>query len=189
MLRTQREAREDTRDIVAETALIAWKEFSTLRDEQLFFSWVLTIARRLVLQKQRRSKLFEWFDGNKHERGAEDSPYSADVECLYQAMDKLPFEQREAIMLFDILGFSLDEVCEMQDSSLSAVKSRLKRGRERLAVLLGVADDTETASRSSASTAQIHRKQAHTSDAPDMLSKSTVRQTLSTILTILILSR
>jgi RNA polymerase sigma-70 factor (ECF subfamily) len=189
MLRTQREAREDTRDIVAETALIAWKEFSTLRNETVFFSWVMTIARRLVFQKQRRSKLFDWFDTSKHEYGTEDSPYSADVERLYQAMERLPFEQREAIMLFDVMGFSLDEICTMQKSGLSAVKSRLKRGRERLAILLGVANDTDTETVSLSQSAQTHRAPVHTSDSSDTLLHDTTRRTLSTVLMILILSR
>ncbi len=40
--------------------------------------------------------------------------------------------QREAIVLHDIEGFSVDEVAEMQGVTISAVKSRLARGREKL---------------------------------------------------------
>ena len=49
-----------------------------------------------------------------------------------RALATLPAEQREAIVLHELEGFSVDEVAEMQHASASAVKSRLSRGRERL---------------------------------------------------------
>ena len=51
---------------------------------------------------------------------------------LHQALALLPDAQREAVILFEISGFNLKEVAEIQEASLSAVKQRLKRGRERL---------------------------------------------------------
>ena len=44
----------------------------------------------------------------------------------------MPPEQREAIVLFELDGFSIEEIAAMQQVSLSAIKSRLVRGRERL---------------------------------------------------------
>jgi len=41
------------------------------------------------------------------------------------------------VILFEISGLSLQEIVEIQGGSLSGVKSRIVRGRERLAVLLG----------------------------------------------------
>ena len=51
---------------------------------------------------------------------------------MREALEILPAVQREAVVLFDIDGYSLEEVAAMQDVSLSAVKSRLARGRARL---------------------------------------------------------
>ena len=49
-----------------------------------------------------------------------------------RALASLPAEQREAIVLFDLEGITVDEIASLQGVSASAVKSRLARGRLRL---------------------------------------------------------
>jgi RNA polymerase sigma-70 factor (ECF subfamily) len=55
---------------------------------------------------------------------------------LDRALARLPEKQREAVILFEISGFSLAEIREIQGGSLSGVKSRIVRGRDNLANLL-----------------------------------------------------
>jgi RNA polymerase sigma-70 factor (ECF subfamily) len=55
-----------------------------------------------------------------------------DVEVLYSLLEKLPPRQRECVVLFELSGFSLEEIRQVQGGTLSGVKSRLKRGREQL---------------------------------------------------------
>src|ERR1700719_4904388 len=45
---------------------------------------------------------------------------------------RLPVAQRSSVILMDVLGCSLKEVCEVMDFSLPAVKAALHRGRARL---------------------------------------------------------
>ena len=59
-----------------------------------------------------------------------------EIEGLYKAMNRLPEKQREAVSLYEISGFSLAEVQQIQGGSLSGVKSRITRGREALAEIL-----------------------------------------------------
>ena len=72
------------------------------------------------------------------ERNAPDA--TADVDHLYAALAMLPKKQREAIVMSEITGLKLEEVAAIQGSSLSAVKSRVSRGRKKLAKLLGVTE-------------------------------------------------
>jgi RNA polymerase sigma factor (sigma-70 family) len=58
------------------------------------------------------------------------------VHFLHVALAQLVEEQREAIILFEIAGFSIKEIVEIQAVSQSAVKQRLKRGREKLVEIL-----------------------------------------------------
>jgi RNA polymerase sigma-70 factor (ECF subfamily) len=51
-------------------------------------------------------------------------------------LGKLPDKQKEAIILFEISGFKIAEIAEMQGATESAVKSQLKRGREKLTNIL-----------------------------------------------------
>ncbi|MEO0731801.1 MAG: sigma factor-like helix-turn-helix DNA-binding protein, partial [Bacteroidota bacterium] len=61
----------------------------------------------------------------------------ADVHILYRAIQRLSTKQRDAILLFEISGFSLREVAVHQKTSPAAVKMRLQRGRTKLRQLLG----------------------------------------------------
>lgn len=51
---------------------------------------------------------------------------------------------KESIVLFEITGFSIKEIVEIQDDSVSSVKQRLRRGRERLEKILTLAENKET---------------------------------------------
>ena len=54
---------------------------------------------------------------------------------------RLPVAQRSSVILMDVLGCSLQEVCETMDFSLPAAKAALHRGRTRLRELAGEPDD------------------------------------------------
>src|SRR5580692_3000221 len=54
---------------------------------------------------------------------------------------RLPVAQRSSVILMDVLGCSLQEICEVLDTSLPAVKAALHRGRSQLRQLAGEPDD------------------------------------------------
>jgi RNA polymerase sigma-70 factor, ECF subfamily len=54
---------------------------------------------------------------------------------------RLPVAQRSSVILMDVLGCSLQEVCEVMDFSLPAVKAALHRGRSQLRDIAGEPDD------------------------------------------------
>jgi RNA polymerase sigma factor (sigma-70 family) len=60
----------------------------------------------------------------------------ADTHFLHLALSQLPVAQKECVILFEISGFKIKEIAEIQSVSEDAVKQRLKRGRERLQEIL-----------------------------------------------------
>jgi RNA polymerase sigma-70 factor, ECF subfamily len=54
---------------------------------------------------------------------------------------RLPVAQRSSVILMDVLGCSLQEVCDVMDFSLPAVKAALHRGRTQLRELADEPDD------------------------------------------------
>jgi RNA polymerase sigma-70 factor, ECF subfamily len=67
------------------------------------------------------------------------------------ALLKLPFDQRQAVVLSDLYGYHYDEIAEITRASPGTVKSRIHRGRERLARLLAAQPELSGRSRRSES--------------------------------------
>jgi RNA polymerase sigma-70 factor, ECF subfamily len=137
--------REDVNDLMSETILATYERFHTIRDPQAFTSFMFTVATRLNRHKERRARWFGRIDQDEaNEIAANDgSPeVSMDIRLMREAIASLPVKQSEAVMLFEISGFSLEEIRKIQGGTLSGVKSRLRRGRMELSRKLGVNEDT-----------------------------------------------
>lgn len=136
--------RDDARDIVSDTITIAYERFTSLHTPQSFVFFLFTIARRLYTKRRWRQRLFFPLVSEHAElaHGAASPDALADVQLLYAALEKLPLKHREAVALFYLSGLSIEQVRAIQGGTLSGVKSRLRRGKQQLAVLLGAEDDT-----------------------------------------------
>ena len=126
----------EAEDLIAESVLKALENFHKVKDKKAFLSFMFSIAKNIVNNKYRRLK----FKGTYNEKYAVTIPDEGmdvetkhDIEILYKMLNELPEKQKEAIILFEISGFSIKEVADIQKAKESAVKQRLKRGRENLA--------------------------------------------------------
>jgi RNA polymerase sigma-70 factor (ECF subfamily) len=63
--------------------------------------------------------------------------------ALQQALATLAEEYRSAVVLYDVLGCSYAEIAELTGVAEGTVKSRIFRGRKRLAELLGTRAEHE----------------------------------------------
>jgi len=59
------------------------------------------------------------------------------ARALSQAVGALSHEQREAFILVEVHGFSMEELAEVTQVALGTAKARLSRARERLREILG----------------------------------------------------
>lgn len=129
-------------DLFQDAALRALAKLPSLRDDKAFPAWFYRIL--LSLHKNRVRSHF-WrrllpleslFGASGGEPVGDDGGTWEEVRHgqrrMRAALETLPAVQREAVVLFDIDGHSLAEIADMQGASLSAVKSRLVRGRARL---------------------------------------------------------
>mgnify|MGYP001161521999 CR=1 FL=1 len=133
--------REEARDIAGETILIAWERFESVRYPEAFLSFLFTVATRVHRKRrarsQRYSELTEEYAADLCDTSTPPD-IAADISTLHQALQQLPEKQREAVTLFELIGFSMKEIQEIQGGTVIAVKVRISRGRKRLAELLGV---------------------------------------------------
>ncbi|MEM6348263.1 MAG: RNA polymerase sigma factor [Bacteroidota bacterium] len=129
----------EAKDLMSESLLRAYEAFGKLKDQGAFLHFLFGIAHRVLLNHIRRQKFQGPFDEEAllqlptTERSPEGA---AERYLLYKALQQLPDAQREALILFEISGFSIKEIEQIQHASKSAVKARLARGRKALAKLL-----------------------------------------------------
>jgi len=134
----------DAEDMVQEAYLRAFKFFNTFHglDGR---SWLLSIVRNVCytwLQQNRAQELTTMFDEETHSvNGDTSNPatlmlQSDDQQIVRQAVEELPVEFREVVVLRELEGFSYNEIAEVAKIPLGTVMSRLARARERLKQLL-----------------------------------------------------
>lgn len=129
----------EAEDLISESVLAALEGFDKLKNKEAFLSFLFSIASNIVAKKIRRKKFFGAFNPVqvlKIESSEMAADKRLDIEILYSMLNKLPNNQKEALLLFEISGFSIKEVAQIQKASPDAVKQRLKRGRTKLAELL-----------------------------------------------------
>lgn len=126
---------EDVKDIVNETVLQTYERFNTIKNRQALLSYMFTIASRQVYKFIRRKHVIpdHRYTFNENIVDSDATPDTKlEAKELFESLLKLPDAQREALVLFQISGLSINEIQQIQGVSVSAVKSRLARGREAL---------------------------------------------------------
>ncbi len=126
----------DFRDLMQETIVVALERFDSIRNKDSFLSFLFGTSIRILANAQRKMKEEKWQEGLKVSESTNDAERKLEVEDLYKALGCLPDVQREALILFEVSGFSTKEIAGMQDSTEAAVRQRLVRGRQELARLL-----------------------------------------------------
>ena len=137
--RSMATCRADAEDLLHDTVLAAYEQFERVDHPERFAGYLFTIASNLF-KKQLRKKKFKGKYNEKEALLLEDlglnPEQQAEFSVVMQKMELLPAMQREALILFHISDLPMEEIRNIQGGSLSAVKQRIKRGRERLMHLL-----------------------------------------------------
>ncbi len=131
--------REDAKDIVAETVMIAYERFETLKSDKALHSFLLTIARRVSIEKYRRSqrvKLVDIVEFDEVYSEAKSAEEMLAVKELYAALSEIDSDKAEALILAEIQGFTHKDIAEIQHCTVANVKVKIFRAKKQLAKLL-----------------------------------------------------
>ncbi|HKW17519.1 MAG TPA: sigma-70 family RNA polymerase sigma factor [Terriglobales bacterium] len=136
--------REEAEDLVQETYVKALKGFSSFTPGTNFRAWVYRILRNTFLTSRAGLKTNVSLDDEENsiaEPTAADNPESLLLERLDQAqvrkaLEQLPVQQREIILLCDMEEMSYKEIAETLAIPVGTVMSRLSRARAVLRELL-----------------------------------------------------
>jgi RNA polymerase sigma-70 factor (ECF subfamily) len=131
---------QDAQDVVQEAYLRAFRSFGGFHGSN-GRAWLLTIVRNTsytFLKKNKVVDLTTTFDEEIHTAGQESvSPattleHSENAELIKEAMDELPAEFREILVLRHLEGLSYKEIADIAQLAPGTVMSRLARARAKL---------------------------------------------------------
>lgn len=143
---------EEAEGLVQETYLLAYKNFDSFQKGTNCKAWLFKILRNLFINRYRKDSkspatvqyeavenyyLHNQFTSHHNfthidfikEPGRLKEVLGEDITA---ALEELPDEFREAVLLSDIEGFTYEEISHITDAPLGTVKSRLNRARGML---------------------------------------------------------
>lgn len=125
----------DIDDVLQDVFLRMHRGLEDLRDEERFGPWVYRIARSAVLDHQRRAQKHVHAEPHAAEPEAPTEDEDAETRlagyvAVFVAM--LPSPYREALTLTELEGLTQKQAADMLGISLTAMKSRVARGRREL---------------------------------------------------------
>ncbi len=137
----------DADDLVQDTLIKAWTHRAKFEPGTNLRAWLFTILRNTYYTAVVRRRREVADEDGKHAATLSAAPtqdWSIAVHSLQAALQQLPHEHREALVLVGAAGMSYEEAAEICGCALGTIKSRVNRARTRLLRIMDaeVVEDT-----------------------------------------------
>lgn len=132
--------RSDALDATQEAFVAAFRQADKFRFDSAFGTWLYRIAINACHDLLRKRKRWTGEEAQESEQVDEagsrfDESVAAKLD-LTRALAGLSSEYREAVVMHDLGGVAYDEIARLTEVPVGTVKSRISRGRRRLAELM-----------------------------------------------------
>ena len=133
---------DEASDALQDAMISAFRRASTFRGTAKVSTWMHRIVVNACFDRMRSRKARPTVPLPEHHETLQPDPRDPIGEhdtrmSVHEALAKLPEDQRAALVLVDLEGWSVDGAAEILDCPAGTVKSRCHRGRARMARLLG----------------------------------------------------
>jgi RNA polymerase sigma-70 factor, ECF subfamily len=132
-------------DLAQDTMMRAWAARESYTQGSNFRAWMFMIMRNQFYTTIRKNSRMTSLDPEVAERLLVVAPAQQNginLGDIAKALQRLPAEQREVLLLIGASGLSYEEAAEVTGCAMGTIKSRLARGRTALAAMIdGPADD------------------------------------------------
>ena len=137
--------RETAEDLVQETYLEAWKSFRRFQPGTNCRAWLFKILFHVIHHHRRKWFRFKFTGEDEamlEQTLVYDPPIPQDItdEDMLAALDRVPQNYREVLLLADVQEFSYKEVADTLNIPIGTVMSRLSRGRAVLRTQLSATE-------------------------------------------------
>jgi RNA polymerase sigma-70 factor (ECF subfamily) len=128
---------EEADDIAQEALANAWAARLSYSPSGPFRAWLFAIVRNIYRSRKRQSwreTLLENMEGVGGATSGRESAAKVELDDARRALSVLEEDQREALVLVAVAGFSIEEAAAICDTKPGTIKSRISRARARLEV-------------------------------------------------------
>jgi RNA polymerase sigma-70 factor (ECF subfamily) len=136
----------DADDLVQDTLIKAWTHRDKFEPGTNLRAWLFTILRNTyytaVVRRRREVRDEDGFHARKL-TAPPSQEWGLQMQSLQQALEQLPPEHREALILVGAAGLSYEEAAEICGCALGTIKSRVNRARNKLLKIMEDNGDTE----------------------------------------------
>ena len=124
---------DDARDLLQESCEAALVAFDSLHNADSFKPWFFRILRNRCINRAHRLKLAYRFalDITPNTDAGFDEQ-TVERAKLFDALNGLTPEEREALVLFEVEGLQIRDIAHVQGRSIPTIKYRLRQGRDKL---------------------------------------------------------
>lgn len=135
---------EEAADAVQDALLSAYRAAGRFRGDAAVTTWLHRIVVNACLDRVRRRNVRPVVPMGDDATLDSVAPKNSDPTSAHEvsldvsdALQHIPFEQRAALVLVDMMGYAVEEAAKVLEVPPGTIKSRCARGRARLAPLLG----------------------------------------------------
>lgn len=139
---------EDAEDLLQDTILNVLENFDRIKKLTAFKPYIFSVACNLNKMKQRRKKFKASFNDEEINQiidFGQNQEYLTEFKIVYETILSLSAKTSETLILYHISDLTVEEIQKIQGGSISAVKSRLQRGREKVLSLLNTKEQLRIA--------------------------------------------
>jgi len=124
---------EGVEDVLQDVWLDVFRHLPRLNDPQALRAWIYRIARDRAFGRLRKRRGETSLDENLMDISATEEDFSPeDAACIHAALDRLPDEQREVLVLRFLEEMSYEEIARVVGCQLGTVRSRIHYGKQAL---------------------------------------------------------
>jgi RNA polymerase sigma-70 factor (ECF subfamily) len=136
----------DADDLVQDTLIKAWSHRDKFEPGTNLRAWLFTILRNTYYTAIVRRRREVRDEDDQYARSMTSAPtqeWGLAMRALQAALNQLPTEHREALILVGAAGLSYEEAADICGCALGTIKSRVNRARTRLLKLMEADEASE----------------------------------------------
>ena len=137
----------DADDLVQDTLIKAWTHREKFEPGTNLRAWLFTILRNTFYTTALRRKREVPDPDGKHAATLHAAPsqdWAVALRGLQSALQQLPDEHREALILVGAAGLTYEEAADICGGALGTIKSRVNRARHRLLKIMDAVEPSDT---------------------------------------------